>query len=206
MKGLKIEITKGDVKTQLTSVMYHLQEIGSITSLDAIKEYGATRLSHLIYLLRKKGYMIDSVNVTTTNRWGNKVTYSKYYYVDPDKGRIDKTEADSSIGTTPTPPSTPPPADIPPTPEAVKEEPVLEAVKEEEPEKDSRVVKSLDYSELSIGDSVVMNSKDGHKEAILLKKGWFAVAYRMVESGEEKACTPSIFRRDYFGVLVSPQN
>lgn len=46
--------------TQELRVLKHLQEYGSITSWEAIEEYGATRLSAIIYNLRKKGFKIKT--------------------------------------------------------------------------------------------------------------------------------------------------
>lgn len=42
-------------------VLEHLQKYGSITSWEAIEKYGATRLSSIIFNLRKN-YRIDSVD------------------------------------------------------------------------------------------------------------------------------------------------
>lgn len=59
-------------------ILNHLQDFGSITSWEAIMEYGCTRLSQYIYLLRKEGYNITSENVTKKNRYDQSVTFSKY--------------------------------------------------------------------------------------------------------------------------------
>lgn len=59
-------------------VLAHLREHGSITSLEAIKEYGATRLSAIIFELRAEGYDIDTDFETSKNRYGDKVTYARY--------------------------------------------------------------------------------------------------------------------------------
>ena len=64
--------------TQKERILKHLQDSGSITSWEAIKEYGCTRLSAYIYLLRKDGYIIENENVTTKNRYGDAVTFAKY--------------------------------------------------------------------------------------------------------------------------------
>lgn len=64
--------------TQKERILKHLQDFGSITSWEAIKEYGCTRLSAYIYLLRKDGYIIENENVTTKNRYGDVVTFAKY--------------------------------------------------------------------------------------------------------------------------------
>lgn len=65
--------------TQEQLVLRHLEDFGSITTWEAIQEYGITRLSAMIHLLRKQGHNIESENVTTKNRYGNSTTFSKYY-------------------------------------------------------------------------------------------------------------------------------
>ena len=65
--------------TKTKAVMIHLQERGSITSWEAIKEYGATRLSAIIYNLRHKYDMnIENEMIEFTDRFGNKAMYAKY--------------------------------------------------------------------------------------------------------------------------------
>lgn len=81
----EININKSDVVNQRTSVMYHLMAYGHVTSWEAIKEYGITRLSSIIHGLRNEGYRIDSEDETKKNRFGNSVTFTKYVYVRPIK-------------------------------------------------------------------------------------------------------------------------
>ena len=60
-------------------ILEHLQEHGSITSLEAIEKYHCTRLSHYIYLLRNEGYGITSEDVSFIHSiTGRKGQYSKY--------------------------------------------------------------------------------------------------------------------------------
>ena len=59
-------------------VVKHLKKKGSITSWDAIKLYGATRLSAIIFNLRERGYIIDSIQMEDTDRYGNPSRYVKY--------------------------------------------------------------------------------------------------------------------------------
>lgn len=59
-------------------VLNHLKEHGTITSLEAIEKYGATRLSAIIFNLRKRGYKIDTYDMPFTDRFGSKSTYGKY--------------------------------------------------------------------------------------------------------------------------------
>lgn len=69
------------------AIMLHLQEKGSITSWEAIKEYGATRLSAIIYNLRYKyGMVIETQQVDFTDRFGSKTSYGKYVLINEDKG------------------------------------------------------------------------------------------------------------------------
>lgn len=59
-------------------VLIHLIEKGSITSWEAILEYGATRLSAIIFNLRKRGMNIETMMVEFTDRFGDKSRYAKY--------------------------------------------------------------------------------------------------------------------------------
>lgn len=63
---------------QEEKVLRHLKELGSITSWEAIMEYGITRLSAVIFNLRKQGYFIESERITTKNRFGEPCTFAKY--------------------------------------------------------------------------------------------------------------------------------
>lgn len=56
-------------------VSNHLVSVGSITSWEAIKKFRATRLSSIIYNLKKAGFII-----TTTNEVNGKSTFARYHY------------------------------------------------------------------------------------------------------------------------------
>lgn len=62
------------------SVQLHLIENGSITSWEAIQLYGATRLSAIIFNLRKRGMDIETMMVEFTDRYGSKAKFAKYIY------------------------------------------------------------------------------------------------------------------------------
>jgi len=64
--------------TQTQAVLDILKSGDSISSLEAFQEFGITRLSAIIFNLRKKGYVITSDNIKTTNRFGGTVTFSRY--------------------------------------------------------------------------------------------------------------------------------
>ena len=50
--------------------MNYLRDNGKITSLEAYNQLGATRLSAVIYELKRKGYKITSKNIVVTTRYG----------------------------------------------------------------------------------------------------------------------------------------
>tara|TARA_R110002020_G_scaffold439580_2_gene650100 strand:- start:279 stop:563 length:285 start_codon:yes stop_codon:yes gene_type:complete len=81
----EIKITQDQVKSQSDAVLWHLKTYGSITSYEAIKEYGATRLSSIIFKHRKVGYDIESMPLTKKTRFGRSTTISKYIYTLPPK-------------------------------------------------------------------------------------------------------------------------
>lgn len=63
------------------AIQMHLIEKGKITSWEAIKEYGATRLSAIIYNLRhNRGMDIRNERVYFTDRYGTKSHYDVYIY------------------------------------------------------------------------------------------------------------------------------
>lgn len=64
--------------SQSKEVLKHLQVHKKITSMEAINLYGATRLSAIIFDLRKAGYNIKTNTKVTKNRYGNAVSYAEY--------------------------------------------------------------------------------------------------------------------------------
>lgn len=56
--------------SQKDAVLKHLKRHGAITSLTAFTRYGITRLSHVIYVLRKAGYNIYTRPTRVASRWG----------------------------------------------------------------------------------------------------------------------------------------
>lgn len=64
--------------TKQSLIKAHLISKGSITSLEAIREYSATRLSHHIYVLRQQGMQIDTLPIEHIDKYGNKTIYGKY--------------------------------------------------------------------------------------------------------------------------------
>lgn len=65
-------------KSQTEDVLRFMREEGSITSMDAIKEFGATRLSSIIFNLRDRGYDIETRMEVSKNIYGHIVEYARY--------------------------------------------------------------------------------------------------------------------------------
>lgn len=67
--------------TQKEAVIKYMEDFGSISSMEAFKDLGVTRLSGIIYVLRRKeGYDIESEDETIKNRYGKNVTFSRYKF------------------------------------------------------------------------------------------------------------------------------
>lgn len=64
--------------TKFQQVKEHLENYGTITSWQAIQQYGATRLSDIIFRLRKQGYDIQTKTECTKDRNGNTCQFAKY--------------------------------------------------------------------------------------------------------------------------------
>ena len=64
--------------TQCERILRHLRDFGSITSLEAIGEYGILRLASRINDLRRQGHRIVSTTGTGKNRYGETTHYSVY--------------------------------------------------------------------------------------------------------------------------------
>ena len=64
--------------SQRNEVLNHLKEHGSITSMEAFENYGATRLSAIIFDLRKEGYNIKCEMMGGKTRYGRKTNYGIY--------------------------------------------------------------------------------------------------------------------------------
>ena len=68
-------------KSQISEIIKHLRKFKHITSLEATYKYGATRLSGIIFYLRKKGFGIETEMVHGKNRYGNTSNYGIYHLI-----------------------------------------------------------------------------------------------------------------------------
>ena len=64
--------------THYTRLLEYLKKHKTITSLQAIRDLGNTRLSATIFELRKDGYAINSTDIPVPNRWGTKTMVAQY--------------------------------------------------------------------------------------------------------------------------------
>ena len=56
-------------KTQTSDILQHLKDGRKLTQKEAINEYGAYRLSGIIYSLRKQGHDIASIPIDVPTRY-----------------------------------------------------------------------------------------------------------------------------------------
>lgn len=71
------QVTNNSFETKINKVKSHLQSMGSITSWQAISLYRATRLSAIIFSLRKNGWNITSVRMEDGESKFVKYIYTK---------------------------------------------------------------------------------------------------------------------------------
>jgi len=66
--------------TQQSRILKYMKECPdhSITSMDAFQKFGATRLSAVVFELKKKGYNIVTIDEEGINRYGEAVRYGRY--------------------------------------------------------------------------------------------------------------------------------
>lgn len=65
--------------TQSEQIVRHLRDYGSITSMEAMREYGIMRLASRISDLKKAGMPIRAEMVNGKNRYGEATSYARYY-------------------------------------------------------------------------------------------------------------------------------
>lgn len=65
--------------TQVERIIRHMEDYGSITSLEAMSEYGIMRLASRVSDLKHLGYPVRRVMESAKNRYGEPVSYARYY-------------------------------------------------------------------------------------------------------------------------------
>lgn len=71
--------------TQCDRIIRHLKDHGSISSLEAISEYGILRLASRINDLRGRGYKIQGITRKGKNRYGESTHYKVYKLIEEEK-------------------------------------------------------------------------------------------------------------------------
>lgn len=64
--------------SQAETILGHLREYGSITAIEAVRDYGIMRLASRIADLRKAGVPVQTEMVQGKNRHGEKVNFARY--------------------------------------------------------------------------------------------------------------------------------
>ena len=64
--------------TQSQRILRHLEDYGSITQMDAIRDYGIMRLASRVNDLRREGHPIVTEVVEGRNRYGEKTRWARY--------------------------------------------------------------------------------------------------------------------------------
>ncbi len=68
--------------TKTKAVLDWLKTHDSISSMEAIENFGATRLAAIIFNLRERGHDIETVRCSDTDRYGNVVRFARYHLRD----------------------------------------------------------------------------------------------------------------------------
>lgn len=74
-----------ELKTQWETILYYLQSAPgtTITSWEAIKEFGFTRLSGIVKQIEyRTGIVLRRHDISVTTRYGGKTNVTEYWYSD----------------------------------------------------------------------------------------------------------------------------
>ncbi len=63
---------------QRQRVLEYINEFGSITALDAVRDLGVLQLSARLVELERRGYRFNKKQESSLNRYGEKVYYTRY--------------------------------------------------------------------------------------------------------------------------------
>ena len=64
--------------TQAQRVLQYMEDFGSITQFEALKDLGVMRLASMVSELKKNGYPITGKMDTVYNRYGERCTVKRY--------------------------------------------------------------------------------------------------------------------------------
>lgn len=64
--------------SQCDKILSYIEENGSITQLDALREFGCMRLASRISDLKRQGVPVITKMETSKNRYGEPISYARY--------------------------------------------------------------------------------------------------------------------------------
>ena len=67
--------------TQAKRVIEYIKDFGSISSMEAFRDLGITRLSAVIFQLKDTPYQCFSVTEKSVNRYGEPTQFARYKFV-----------------------------------------------------------------------------------------------------------------------------
>lgn len=79
--------------TQNERILKYMNDFGSITQLDALRDLGVMRLASRISDLRRLGYPIESLAEAVKNRYGEKCHIKRYRMAGGNDGREAKSNS-----------------------------------------------------------------------------------------------------------------
>ena len=82
MFGTDASIERGNKMNRAERVYQYMREFGSITPMDAFQDLGYTRLACAINEMKRDGHKVRKEYETKKNRFGQPVTYARYYLGD----------------------------------------------------------------------------------------------------------------------------
>lgn len=66
-------------RSQCDMILGYMEDFGSITPIDALREFGCMRLAARIADLKERGIKIRSERCKSLGKYGNIVSYKRYY-------------------------------------------------------------------------------------------------------------------------------
>ena len=73
--------------TQCERILDHLQRFGGLTGWEAMRDYGIMRLPARIWDLKARGWDIRRTMENAKNRYGEPVSYARYYLEEKNDGQ-----------------------------------------------------------------------------------------------------------------------
>lgn len=75
----------GTFLSQRDKLIRHLNDFGTITTLEAFRDYGIMRPSARISEIKQRGYQVRTEMVKGVNRYGEPIRYARYVHEKEDE-------------------------------------------------------------------------------------------------------------------------